>query len=37
LTYDHVLLRAKRILNTDTISGDEQSVDEWPCDDEIPF
>lgn len=36
MTYDHVLLRAKRILNIDTIENKGQCVEDY-SDDDIPF
>jgi len=36
MTYDHVLLRAKRILNIDTIESEERYPDDF-SDDEVPF
>lgn len=36
MTYDHVLLRAKRILNIDTIENEGQDSEDF-SDDEVPF
>lgn len=36
MTYDHVLLRAKRILNIDTIENEGQNSEDF-SDDEVPF